>query len=148
MTPSDWGMSSRRTPVAGADPSAPRSDRVEEQRRAPRAGRPSRRLRLCRALLELDASAGLFELGLELLGLVALQALLDGLGRLVDEGLGLLQAEAGRRGDVLDALDLLVAGGAEDDVDGRADLLLGSTAVGGRGRGGRRDGRRRDAELL
>jgi hypothetical protein len=43
-------------------------------------------------LLQLDAAAGLLELALELLGLVALDALLDGLRRLVDERLGLLQA--------------------------------------------------------
>src|SRR5213078_913120 len=100
-------------------------------------------------LLERDAGAGLLELALELLGLVALDALLDGLRGLVDERLGLLQAQAGRRADDLDDLDLLVARAGEDDVDGRARLLLGgaATAVGsGRGRGG--DRRRRDAELL
>lgn len=43
-------------------------------------------------LLELDGGAGLLELGLELLGLFLLQALLDGLGGLVDHGLGLLEA--------------------------------------------------------
>jgi hypothetical protein len=52
-------------------------------------------------LLELDGRAGLLELGLELVGLVALDALLDGLGRLVDEGLGLLQAKAGDGADAL-----------------------------------------------
>src|ERR687886_269676 len=92
--------------------------------------------------------AGLFELGLQLVGLVALDALLHGL-QLVDECLGLLEAQTGRRADDLDDLDLLVAGAGEDDVDRRADLLLGAAAVaGGRGRGGRGDGRRRDAELL
>src|SRR3954451_1607608 len=103
-------------------------------------------------LLDLDARAGLLELGLELVGLVALDALLDGLGRLVDEGLGLLQAEAGRRADDLDDLDLLVAGAGEDDVERRL-LLLGravavSAAAGTGGRCGRRDRGRRDPELL
>src|SRR5213082_1970770 len=38
---------------------------------------------------------------------------------LVDEGLGLLEAQAGGRADDLDDLDLLVAGRGEDDVDRR-----------------------------
>src|SRR4051794_16052369 len=100
-------------------------------------------------LLQLDGAAGLLELGLELLGLLALDALLDGLGGLVDERLGLLEAQAGGRADDLDDLDLLVAGAGEDDVDGARLLLLGGGAVapaGGRGRGG--DGLGRDAELL
>src|SRR3954451_15900911 len=50
-------------------------------------------------LLDLHRRAGLLEVGLELVGLVALQALLDGPGRLVDESLRLLEAEAGRRAD-------------------------------------------------
>src|SRR4051794_34772250 len=75
-------------------------------------------------LLQLDAAAGLFELGLELVGLVALDAFLDRLRRLVDERLRLLQAQAGRRADDLDDLDLLVARGGQDDVD-RGRLLLG-----------------------
>src|SRR3954466_788461 len=100
-------------------------------------------------LLDLDAASSFLEVGLELVGLLALDALLDGARGLVDEGLGLLQAEAGRRADDLDDLDLLVAGRGEDDVDGRG-LLLGrsvATAATG-GRGGRGDGRRGDAELL
>src|SRR4051812_5911941 len=84
--------------------------------------------RACRALLDLDARPGLLELLLELVGLIALDALLDGLRSLVDEGLGLLEAQAGRRADDLDDLDLLVAGAGEDDVDG-ARLLLGRAAV-------------------
>src|SRR3954453_15012813 len=101
-------------------------------------------------LLEFDARSGLFELALQLVGLVALDALLDGLRSLVHEGLGLLQAQARRRADDLDDLDLLVAGAGEDDVD-RGGLLLGrcpvaATATRGRSRSG--DGRRRHAELL
>src|SRR4051812_27833059 len=102
-----------------------------------------------RGLLDLDGAAGLLELGLELVGLVALDALLDGLRSLVDERLGLLQAQAGRRADDLDDLDLLVAGRGEDDVDG-ARLLLGrgvATAASAGRRGGRDSGRG-DAELL
>src|SRR3954463_9203807 len=91
-----------------------------------------------RSLLDLDGGAGLLELLLELVGLVALDALLDGLGGLVDERLGLLEAQAGRGTHDLDDLDLLVAGAGQDDVDGRGDLLLGGAvaATGGRGGGG------------
>jgi hypothetical protein len=48
-----------------------------------------------RALLQLDATPGLLEFGLELVRLLALDALLDRLGGLVHERLGLLQPEAG-----------------------------------------------------
>src|SRR3954470_22549359 len=100
-------------------------------------------------LLQLDGAAGLLELGLELVGLLALDALLDGLGGLVDERLGLLEAQAGRRADDLDDLDLLVAGRGEDDVDGARLLLGGSVATAATGgRSGRGDGRRGDAELF
>src|SRR4051812_27083780 len=107
--------------------------------------------RLQTMLLQLDARAGLFQLSLELVGLVALDAFLDRLRRLVDEGLRLLQAEAGGGAHDLDHLDLLVARAGEDHVDGRGSLLGAGTvtsrsARGGRGRGG--DRRRRHAELL
>src|SRR2546423_7596161 len=121
---------------------------VRETRRAP-DGRPLLTAVVWVELLDLDGGAGLLELGLELVGLLALDALLDGLGRLVDEGLGLLEAQAGRRADDLDDLDLLVTGAGEDDVDGGRLLLLRSGAVaapGGRSRRG--DGLGRDAELL
>src|SRR3954470_13690736 len=99
-------------------------------------------------LLQLDGAAGLLELGLELVGLVALDALLDGLGGLIDERLGLLEAQAGRRADDLDDLDLLVARGRQDDVD-RGGLLLGRGTVSAAARGrSRRDGRGAHAELL
>ena len=51
-----------------------------------------------------------FELLLDLLGLVLVHAFLDGLGRGLDEVLGFLEAEAGDRADLLDDVDLLVAG--------------------------------------
>jgi hypothetical protein len=60
-------------------------------------------------LLQLDRAAGLLDLRLELVGLLAVDPLLDRLRRLVDERLGLLQAEARRGADHLDHLDLLVA---------------------------------------
>ena len=110
-------------------------------------GRPASRC-VERELLDLDGAAGLFELGLELLGLVLVDALLDGLGGLVDERLGLLEAQAGGRADDLDDLDLLVAGAGEDDVERRL-LLLGlgrvaaAAAAGRRGRRPRPPRRRR-----
>src|SRR3954463_3907272 len=100
-------------------------------------------------LLDLDRGAGLLELGLELLRVVLLEALLDGPGGLVDERLGLLEAEAGGRADDLDDLDLLLAGAGEDDVErglllhGRAVVGTAATAGGGR----RGDRGRGDAEL-
>ena len=45
-------------------------------------------------LLQLDGASGLLEFGLQLVGLLALDALLDGLGGLIDERLGLLQPKA------------------------------------------------------
>src|ERR1700712_528569 len=88
--------------------------------RAPLAVQPIRR-----RLLDLDACAGLYELLLELLGLVLVDALANGLRGLVDERLGLLEAEARRRADDLDDLDLLVARRRDDDVERRLLLLDG-----------------------
>src|SRR6478672_8078728 len=99
-------------------------------------------------LLQLDGCACLLELSLELLGLVALDALLDGLGGLVDERLGLLQAQAGGRADHLDDLDLLVAGARDDDVDRRGLFLRGGLTAAATGRGSGRNGRGRYPELL
>src|ERR1700757_119499 len=90
---------------------------------APRrgAGRRSARRTRRRALptsglLELGAAARLFQGGLGLVGLGLVDALLDGLGGLVDQCLGLLEAQARGGADNLDHLDLLVAGGRQDDV--------------------------------
>src|SRR5437763_11881448 len=80
-------------------------------------------LRSAADLLELDGGPRLLELALELVGFLLLGALLDGLGRLVDERLGLLQAQPRRRADDLDHLDLLVPGLGQDHVE--RDLLLG-----------------------
>ena len=74
----------------------------------------------------------------------------DGLGGALHEVLGLLEAEAGQRADLLDDLDLLVTGVLEDDVE--LVLLLddlGSTTGGsatGRSHGDR--GGRGDPEGL
>ena len=56
-------------------------------------------------------------------GVVLVDAFLDGLGSALDQVLGLLQAQAGDRADFLDDVDLLVAGVGEDD--GELRLLLG-----------------------
>src|SRR3954467_2182815 len=66
----------------------------------------------------------------------------------VDERLGLLEPEPGRRANGLDDLDLLVAGSGEHDVDRGRLLLRRLRAVPCRRRSGSRNGRRRDAELL
>src|SRR5579875_1395902 len=134
----------KRTAVSGSPP----------QRRAPRtSGRGAGRgdtASESSELLELDGPAGLLDVGLELVGLLLLDALLHGLGGLVDEGLRLLEPETGGGADDLDHLDLLVAGGGEDDVEAR--LLLGGrsgvTATATCGRSGRGDGGRRHAERL
>src|SRR5215210_4136267 len=102
-------------------------------------------------LLQFDGGACLFEVGLELVGLFAVGALLNRLGRLVDQCLGLLEAQPGSGADDLDHLDLLVAGGGEDDVEG--GLLLACAIALGRSRGRPGGGRRchcggRYAELL
>src|ERR671923_1281384 len=89
-------------------------------------------------LLQLDACAGLLELVLELVGLLALDALLHRLRRLVHEGLGLLEAEPGGCAHDLDHLDLLVAGPGEHDVYGGGLLLGGRTVAAGWRPGGRR----------
>src|SRR5258708_26221773 len=79
-------------------------------------------------LLQLDAGARLLEFAFELVGLVAFDALLDRLGGLVDERLGLFQAEAGRGAHDLDDLDLLVARAGKDHVDG-ARFFFGARRV-------------------
>src|SRR6185312_12559258 len=66
------------------------------------------------ALLDLDGGAGLLELGLHLIGLLAGDALLHRLRRLVGDRLGLLEAEAGQLADHLDDRDLALAGRFED----------------------------------
>src|SRR6266536_2595222 len=91
-------------------------------------------------LLELDRRPGAFELRLGLVGLLLGDPLEHRLGRRVDQVLGLLQAEAGERADLLDDLDLLVAGRGQDDVELGLLLLLGRGGGGGGGTG--RDGDR------
>src|SRR4051812_49891278 len=68
------------------------------------------------ALLQLDARAGLLELALQLVGLVALDALLDRLPRPVHQRLRLPQAEPRGRAHDPDHLGLLLAPAREQYV--------------------------------
>src|SRR5260370_27244829 len=81
-------------------------------------------------LLQLNLGASLFELGLDLLGFVLVDAFLDRLRRALDEVLGFLEAQAGDGADFLDDFDLLLAGGGEDDRE--LGLFFGGSS-GGRG---------------
>src|SRR6185437_1231119 len=82
-----------------------------------RAARAALRAPCCRGLLlELDRRARFLELRLDRVRLLFVHALLHGVGRAVDEVLGLLEAEARDRADDLDHLDLLAACGCEDDI--------------------------------
>src|SRR6185312_15047189 len=101
-------------------------------------------------LLQLDGSAGVLDLLLDLLRLILVDAFLDGLGRAFDQRLGFAQTQAGDRADFLDHVDLLAAVAGQDHVE--LGLLFsrsrGSSAAAG-GRTGNRDrSRGRDAPLL
>ena len=71
---------------------------------------------------------------------------LIGLGRALDELLGLLETEAGDRADLLDHLDLLVAEGEQDDVELGPSPRRRPRRPAGRGHGHGRGGG--DAPLL
>jgi len=88
-------------------------------------------------LLEFHLRAGLFQLGLDLFGLILGHAFLDRLGGALDQVLGLLEAEAGQCADFLDHLDLLLAGRGENN--GELGLFLYRCGGGARsgGFGGR-----------
>src|ERR687893_85573 len=108
-----------------------RTRRMTQRRPETRRGRPDRsRAALGGAVLGLldgDRGAGGLEGGLGLLGSVLGDLLEDGLRGAVDEVLGLLEAQAREAADLLDDLDLLVAGGLEDDVE----LVLLDGGLGG-----------------
>src|SRR5438093_1845935 len=99
-------------------------------------------------LRDLDLGPLLFESRLDLVGLLAVDAFLDRLGRRVDEILGLLEAESGQLADDLDHRDLVRA----DLGQGRGELGLllggggglggcGAATAGRRGSHGHRRGR-------
>src|SRR4051794_41709816 len=89
-------------------------------------------------LLDGDGGAGALEGGLGLLRGVLGDLLQDRLRRVVDQVLGLLEAERGQAAHLLDDLDLLVAGRLEDDVElvllGSGLLATTAAATGGGGR--------------
>src|SRR6478735_8346027 len=96
-------------------------------------------------LLELDSGASRLEVLLELRGVVLRHGVLHDAGGL-DEVLGFLQAQAGDGADGLDDLDLLLAGGLQDDLELG---LLFDRGSGGGGAGRHHDrGGGGDAELL
>src|SRR5829696_6758745 len=70
-----------------------------------------------RGSLDGDGGAGALEGSLGLLRGVLGDLLQDRLRRVVDQVLGLLEAERGQAAHLLDDLDLLVAGSLEDDVE-------------------------------
>src|SRR6188508_3603671 len=111
-----------RRPRTCAPPARIPETREDARRRPPGTGcQPRSRL------LDLDGRAGLLELGLDRIGLLAGHALLDCLGGAVHHVLGLLEAEARDRADDLDHADLLLAGLGQHDVEGA--LLLRSRRV-------------------
>ena len=69
------------------------------------------------SLLDLAGSANFLEGGGDLLGILLGYAFLDGLGSVVYDFLGFLQAEAGLLADDLDDLDLLGADFLQDYVE-------------------------------
>src|SRR3546814_2968926 len=88
-----------------------------------RARRPviERRLQTSK-LLELDRRASLFQLLLELFGLVLADAFLDGLRRAFDEILRLLEAEPGNGTHLFDDVDLLLAGRGQRSAEHTSEL--------------------------
>jgi hypothetical protein len=81
-------------------------------------------------LLERDGGAGTLQGLLGLVGGLLVDLLEDWLRSAVNKILGLLQAEAGERADLLDDLDLLLARGLEDDVEFVLLLLASAGAAG------------------
>src|SRR3954454_18321872 len=98
-------------------------------------------------LLDLGGAAGLFDLLEQALGLLALDALLDGARGIVHDGLGLLEAQSGGGAHDLDHADLLLTGAGQDEINSPGLLLDRGTITTRRGRSGGDSGRG-DAELL
>src|ERR1700691_1884103 len=105
----------------------------------PRAPVAGRRELVC--LLDRDRGPGALEGGLGLVRGLLVHVLEHRLPRAVDQVLGLLEAEARERPDLLDDLALLVAPRLENDVDLvlLLGLFVGAGAGAGRGRTGHRD---------
>src|SRR5262245_18407506 len=109
----------RRSPIIslrlGRSPKSRPSDGIRQRYGRVRGLRTPASSALTSHLLEFHLSSGLFQLSLDLLGLVLGQLFLDGLGRALDQILGLLEAQTGERTHFLDHLDLLFTGGGEHD---------------------------------
>src|ERR1700722_8141404 len=67
-------------------------------------------------LLDFDRTAGFDDLGLDLLGVVLADGLLDRARSAIDEVLGFFEAETGDVLDDLDNLKLRIARGGENDI--------------------------------
>src|SRR3954471_8819385 len=104
---------------------------AQRRRGSPQSGPPL--LGQSGVLLDGDAGPGALERLLGLVGGLLVGLVQDGLGRAVDQVLGLLETQAGELANDLDDLDLLVAGRLEDDVE---LLLLGGGLVATAARGG------------
>ena len=101
-------------------------------------------------LLDLGCRAGVLQLLEDPLGFLAVDALLDRLGGLVDQVLGFLESEPGDLTDDLDDPDLGIARPRQDNRElGLLGLRRRSASAATSTRSGRRRdrGRRRDAEL-
>src|SRR3982751_4057377 len=111
--------SRRRTAPGDAMERPRRSRRTSSLFAFASSGRASGRGRRGRRgpLLDGDGGAGALEGGLGLVSGVLGDLLQDRLRRVVDQVLGLLEAERGQAAHLLDDLDLLVAGSLEDDVE-------------------------------
>src|SRR5690348_1076292 len=66
-------------------------------------------------LLKLNLGAHFFELRLDLGGIILVDAFLDVLRRALDQVLGLFEAEPGNGANLLDDLDLFLAGTGQND---------------------------------
>src|SRR5205085_210299 len=82
-------------------------------------------------LLEFDGRALVFQGFLELLGFFLGEVLLDRLGGALHQVLGFLEAQARGGADFLDDLDLLVAGGLQNHVEGGLGFFNDSGGRGG-----------------
>ena len=84
-------------------------------------------------LLQLSLSAGFLQIGNQLLGIFLGDSFLQGLGSVVNQILGFLQAQAGSGADNLDDVQLGSASGLQDDVE--LGLLFNLSSSGNSGAG-------------
>ena len=112
-------------------------------------GLPNRTIGDCRAYLSLDAAARFLEVGLELLGLVAVDALLDGLGASSTSALASFRPRpVAARTTLITWIFLSPGPVSTTSTVSAPPRRRRRPAVAGGGRSGSRDGGGRDAELL